>query len=104
MFEGKLGFEDKVVQGYDQKELDSSKVSARALAAVRSVVAFTKEYAETPVFDLRPTKRTGRSSRRRASSAGREAAGKSGGYFTMDTPGTKAVVGFAAGRSASWAT
>lgn len=98
LFDGKLSFDDKVVQGYDQKELDSSKVPARALAAVRNVVAFTKDYTDTPVFDLRPYEKDGQIVSATGQLRWKEKAGKSGGYFTMDTPGTKAVVGFAAGR------
>jgi hypothetical protein len=32
VFQGKLGFDDKVKQGYDEKELDSSKVPAQVLS------------------------------------------------------------------------
>lgn len=98
LFEGKLSFDDKVVQGYDDKELDSSKVPSRSLAAVRSVVAFTKEYADTPAFDLKPYEKDDRIVSATGQLRWKEAAGKLGGYFTMDTPGTRAVVGFAAGQ------
>jgi hypothetical protein len=98
LFEGRLSFEDRVAQGYDDKELDSSQVSARALAVARSVIAFTDEYAETPVFDLAPYERAGPlvSSTRQLRWHERKA--DAGGYFTMNTPGTAAVVGFAAGQ------
>lgn len=94
LFAGKLGFDDKVAQGYDDKELDSSKVSARALAVARSVIAFTNN--PTAVFDLKPYEKnnalvstTGQLSWKE----GREA------FFTMDTDATKAVVGFANGQT-----
>lgn len=98
LFQGKLGFEDKVVQGYDTKELDSTKVPARALAAARSVVEFTDSHQETPVFDMKAYEQ-GDGIR---SSTGQlfwsETNAPIGGKFTMKTPGTCAVIGFAAGQ------
>jgi hypothetical protein len=98
LFEGKLSFDDRMTQGYDDKELDSSKVSARALAVARCVVAFTDAYAETPVFDLARHQQGGQLVSATGQLRWQEEAGSSAGYFTMDTPGTKAVVGFAQGR------
>ncbi len=100
LFEGKLGFDDKVVQGYDDKELDSSKVPARALAAARCVIAFTDTHQQTPVFRLNPHEKDGTivsSTGQLRWKEGRE--GNTAGYFTMNTPGTRAVVGFAEGRT-----
>ena len=96
LFAGKIGFDDKVKQGYDDKELDSTKVPARALAVARSVVAFTPTYQETPVFDLRPFEQDGY-----LVSATGQLRWKEGreGFFTMDTDATKAVVGFANGQT-----
>ena len=96
LFQGKLSFEDRVAQGYDDKELDSGQVPARTLAVARSVVVFTDEYVETTPFDLKPYERDGQLVSSTGQLRWKEAEG--GGFFTMDTPGTKAVVGFAAGR------
>lgn len=98
LFEGQLGFDDKVAQGYDDKELDSGKVSARALAVARSVVAFTSQFSETPGFDLKPYDRDGTLVSATGQLRWREAVKAAGGWFTLDSPGTKAVVGFASGR------
>ncbi len=99
LFEGKLGFDDLVEQGYDAKELDSSKVPARALAVARSVVAFTEKDANTPVFDLKRYENEGQLVASTGQLRWQEAAsGAEGGYFTMDTEATKAVVGYAAGK------
>jgi len=98
LFEARLGFSDKVVQGYDDKELDSDKVPARALAVARCVVRFTEQYAETPVFDLRPYKKDDCLVSSTGELRWKEGRSKTDGFFTMDTPGTKAVVGFASGR------
>ncbi|HUT33621.1 MAG TPA: hypothetical protein VNE39_09090, partial [Planctomycetota bacterium] len=98
LFEGKLGFGDKMVQGYDDKELDNDKVSARTLAVARCAVAFTDEFKETPAFDLAPHTRDGQLVSTTGQLRWKEGGRGPSGYFTMDTPGTKAVVGFAEGQ------
>ena len=98
LFEGRLSFDDTVAQGYDDKELDSSKVSSRALAVARSVIAFTDKYADTPAFDLAPYQRDGQLVSSTGQLRWQERGANSGGFFTMNTPGTAAVVGFAAGQ------
>jgi hypothetical protein len=98
LFEGKLSFEDTVAQGYDDKELDSSKIPARTLAVARSVLAFTDEYAETPAFDMKPYEQEGQLVSTTGQLRWKEAGPQGGGCFTMNTPGTQAVVGFASGR------
>jgi hypothetical protein len=97
LFAGKLSFDDRVVQGYDDKELDSSKVPARALAVARSVINFTDQYTDTPTFDLKRYEKDGQLTSATGQLHWREGKGESGGCFTMDTAGTKAVVGFAGG-------
>ncbi len=98
LFQGEIGFDDKVAQGYNVKELDSSKVPARALAVARSVVDFTAKAEATPVFSLKPYEQKGAliSSTRQLSWT--ESPTSTGGFFTMNTPATKASVGFAQGR------
>ncbi|GAB4247727.1 MAG: hypothetical protein OHK005_14090 [Candidatus Methylacidiphilales bacterium] len=100
LHEGKLGFNDQVRQGYDDKSFESSTVPAEALAAVRSLVSFDDNFKETPAFDLTPYQKdgaivssTGQLTWHPAPSSG------DGGFFTIDTPATQAVVGFAAGRA-----
>jgi hypothetical protein len=99
LFKGKLGFEDKVVQGYDDKELDSSKVPARALAVARTTVRFTDKWEETPAFDLKPYEQAGFIVSSTKQLRWKESSSKTGGYFTINTEGTKAVVGFANGQN-----
>jgi hypothetical protein len=98
LFEGRLGFQDQVTQGYDDKELDSSAVPARALAAARCTVEFTDRYQETPAFDLKQFQKDGFIVSSTGQLRWKESASTAGGYFTMDTDGTKAVVGFAQGQ------
>lgn len=98
LFAGKLGFDDKVVQGYDEKELDSSKVPARALAVARCAVAFTDTDRETPVFSLQRYQEDGFLVSTTGQLRWKDTQAESdqpAGYFTIDTPGTQAVVGFA---------
>lgn len=98
--EEKLGFNDRTAQAYDLKGFDCDKVPARALAVARCAVEFTAEYRDTPAFDLRPFEKDGllvSSTGQLCWKEGRQE--RLAGYFTMDTPGTKAVVGFAEGRT-----
>jgi hypothetical protein len=96
LFDNRLGFREQVTQGYDDKELDSSAVPARALATARCVVEFTESLKETPRFNLDPFTQQ----RTLASSTQQLLWHESrdhpiGGYFTVDTSATAAVVGFA---------
>jgi hypothetical protein len=98
LFQGQLGFEDKVEQGYDDKELDSNKVPARALTVARTEVAFTRQPQETPTFSLNNYQKNGMLVSTTNQLQWKEGAAGSSGFFTMNTPGTKAVVGFSAGQ------
>ncbi len=94
--EAKLGFDDTLIMDYDYKIMDSDKVPAKSLAVARSVVNFVDEPTPTPEFDLAPYIKDGAL----VSSTGQlrwmsKDAYEQKGYFTMDTPGTKAVVGYA---------
>jgi len=95
----KLGFDDRTIQEYDVKSFDTDKVPARALAVARCAVEFTEEYRDTPVFDVGLFQKDGFLTSSTGQLSWKEAGDtKLGGYFTIDTPGTKAVVGFAEGQ------
>ena len=98
LLQGKLGFEDVVKQGYDDKELDSAAVPARTLAVARAVVNFTEADKRTPSFDLKPYEQGDAL----VSSTGQlrwtEGKTTTDGFFTINSSGTKAVVGFAQGQ------
>lgn len=94
----RLGFEDRVEQAYDVKSFGSDRVPSRALAAVRCVVEFTDEFRQTPAFDLAAYTRDGQVVSSTGQLRWKEGEGKLSGFFTIDTPATKAVVGFAGGR------
>ncbi|UCD52615.1 MAG: hypothetical protein JSW27_08250, partial [Phycisphaerales bacterium] len=99
LVEGRLGFEDRVVQQYDVKTFDTDKVPARALAVARCAVEFTNTYRETPALDIKPFEMDGAVVSSTGQLTWMESPGrKLGGYFTIDTAGTKAVVGFAEGQ------
>ncbi len=95
----KLGFTDRTVQQYDVKSFDTDKVPARALAVARCAVEFTDQYRDTPAFDITPYEKDGFLTSSTNQLRWKEGSGgKLGGCFTTDTPGTKAVVGFAEGH------
>jgi hypothetical protein len=97
--EGKLGFIDRTTQAYDVKSFDTDKVPARALAVARCAIEFTDQYQDTPAFDLAPFEKDGLLTSSTGQLRWKESPdAKLGGYFTIDTPGTKAVVGFAEGK------
>lgn len=96
--QGRLGFADQAAAQGDVKTADSSAVPARALAVARCQVEFTDTPEPTPVFDLAPFATDGAL----VSSTGQlrwyEGTAAASGSFTIDSPATKAVVGFAQGR------
>ncbi|MBM4025797.1 MAG: glycoside hydrolase family 5 protein [Planctomycetes bacterium] len=97
--QAKLGFTDRTIQQYDVKSFDTDKVSARAVAVARCAVEFTDRYRDTPAFDLSPFQKDGFLTSSTGQLSWKEAPDtKLGGYFLIDTPGTKAVVGFAEGQ------
>ena len=96
--EGKLGFTDTVTQLHDVKTFDSDKVPGRALAVGRCVIEFIEPYRDTPQFDLSPYVKDGVYSSSTGQLQWHEGKAKLDGFFTIDTAGTKAVVGFAQGR------
>jgi hypothetical protein len=94
----RLGFDDRVKQAYDVKSFTSDKVPSRALAAARCVVVFTNAYRDTPAFDLSPYEQDGWITSTSGQLRWKAGRSKLDGFFTMDTPATKAVVGFARGQ------
>jgi hypothetical protein len=92
--EGRFAFSDKVIQHGDVKSFGGS-VPPEALAAGRVVVEFTDQARPTQLPEMRRY-REGTVIR---SGTGQLAWDTSGqGFFTVDTPGTKAVVGFTGGK------
>jgi hypothetical protein len=101
LFEGKLDFDDSVGSlEYDVRAFDSDKVPSRALAVARCEVEFTDAFRPTPQFDLAPYVEGDKYVSTTGQLRWREGTARHDGHFTMDTPGTKAVVGFAEGRQA----
>jgi hypothetical protein len=93
------GFTDRTIQQYDVKSFDTDKVPARSLAVARCAVAFTDQYRDTPAFNVSVFQQAGFLTSSTGQLAWKEAgATKLGGYFVIDTPGTKAVVGFSEGQ------
>jgi hypothetical protein len=91
---GTFPFEDKVEQAGDVKVF-SGTVPGEALAAGRVVVEFTDKPQPPLVPDLKKY-RNGSVIRSATGQLAWDTAGR--GFFTVNTPGTKAVVGFAQGK------
>lgn len=97
--DNRMGFTDASSQQGDTKSFDSDKVSGKALAVGRCVVEFTDADKATPPFNVEPYSTNGVVTSATRQLAWTEGRTKADGYFTMDTDGTKAVVGFAAGKT-----
>jgi hypothetical protein len=99
---GRLGVDLKEEARYDFKSYSSTEIPNTALAVTRVAVKFTDTYQDTPKFDFAPymdgptyvskTKQL----RWTPAPEGRSRAG----YFTMNTPATRAFVGFGDGVKA----
>jgi hypothetical protein len=95
----KLGFTDRTIQQYDVKSFDTDKVPARALAVARCAVEFVDEYRDTPAFNVSAFQQAGFLTSSTGQLAWKEAGDtKLGGYFTINAPGTRAVIGFHEGQ------
>ena len=92
---GTFNFTDKVVQQGDIKSFGGS-VPPEALAVGRVVVEFTDKEQPSTFPDLAPY-RAGTALASATKQLVWDTAGQ--GWFTVDTPGTKAVVGFAGGKT-----
>ncbi len=95
MAAGKFSFSDKVAQQGDVKTFGGS-VPAEALAAGRVAVEFTDKPQPTSFVDMSKY-RTGSTITSATKQLTWDTAGQ--GYFTVNTPGTKGVVGFAEGKT-----
>ncbi len=94
--EGKLLFNERVEQGYDDKFI-TGDVPSEALAAGKLVVEFTDQFRETPVPDLSAL--WNEEERHISSNTGQLHWDYSDqGYITAKTPAFQAVVGFARGK------
>jgi hypothetical protein len=91
---GRFSFSDTVAQQGDIKAFGGS-VPPEALAAGRVVVEFTEQPQPSSFPDLSKY-RTGTAIRSSTGQLLWDTAGQ--GFFTVNTPGTKAVVGFAEGK------
>jgi hypothetical protein len=101
LFKGRLGFLDQAQQRYDGKNFESDAVPQRAVAVARVEVALTEEPRPTARFSLTPFERNGALVSSTGQLRWREVApdAAQGGYVVIDTPGTQAVIGFAAGEA-----
>lgn len=94
---GEIGFDDRVEQVYDVKTFTSDTTPAATLAVGRSVVRFTDEPRPTEQIDMADHTQDGVIRSATGQLSWRPGASSRDGYFTIDSPGTQAVVGFADG-------
>jgi hypothetical protein len=90
---GEIGFEERVAQSGDVKMFNGD-VPVEALAAGKVEVQFTRKPEKTAPLDMSTQLRK----KVIVSNTGQlmwDYSQEKAGYFTVDTPGTKAVVGFA---------
>ncbi len=92
--EGRFEFSDKIQQQGDVQKLSGS-VPPEALAAGRVVVEFTDKSQPSQLPEMRRY-REGSVIKSTTSQLNWDTSGK--GFFTVNTPGTKAVAGFTAGK------
>jgi hypothetical protein len=96
--QGRIGFDDRMTQEHDVKTFDSDKVPAKSLAVARCVVEFPEKWTDTQTFDMSKYVKDGVYTSATDQLRWTEGAVRRSGFFTIDTPATKAVVGFAAGQ------
>ncbi len=93
---GQVGYDEKVSQEHDVKTFTSDVFPAAALAAARGVVDFTDTFEPTEKFDLAAyTDDDGTITSATKQLQWHPGDASQDGNFTIDTPGTQAVVGFA---------
>ena len=98
LFHAKLGFTDNITQNGDVKTFTTNKVPAAALAVGRCVVTFTKKFKTTPAASLKAYRQGGMWRSSTGQLGWHAGTLPTSGFITVNTPGTQAVVGFAAGR------
>ncbi len=101
ILDAELSFYGRTEQDHDIKTFTTDKIPSAALAATRVAVRFTDEYKDTEAFDLSrylagdSTVISSTGQLRWTPAEGNE---QKVGYFTVNTPATKAFVGFAPGN------
>lgn len=95
-----LGFDDRSWAAGDIKGADSSTVPMESLAVGRSVVRFTAQWMPTRPFDVSRHVRGGSVVSSTGQLAWRPGTSPQSGWFTVNTPGTQALIGFAHGQTA----
>lgn len=100
MLQGRLGFDDSGSAEGDIKTSDSATVPAEAMAVGKMEVRFTKAFEPTPKFDTKPFSKGGILTSSTNQLAWLAGEAKKSGWFTVNTPATQALVGFASGKTA----
>ena len=84
---------------YECQRQNSDKIPARALAVARQIIQFTDTYEDTKPFDFQPYEKDGGLLASTGQLFWKEATPAKPGYFTINAPATKAVVGYGGGQT-----
>ena len=95
----KIGFEDQTKQAYDIKSFTSDKVPAEMLLVSRLAVNYTDKYKDTQAHTVKDHVKYGAIRSETEELNWYASKKRNDSYFTINTDATKAVVGFADGKS-----
>ncbi|TWT83678.1 hypothetical protein CA13_51450 [Planctomycetes bacterium CA13] len=98
LLEGKVGFDDQMTQQQDVKLFSSEDVPEQTIAVARTTIEFTDEFRSTKAFKLAPNCEDATCIAIGDQLRWHLGQNSMDGYVTIDTPSTKAVVGFARGQ------
>lgn len=96
---GSLGFDERQDASGDVKDGDSETIPIGSLAIGKHVVNFGSTDTPTPKFDLSKHQKEGTLLSSTGQLKWTPGRSRKSGFFTIDTPGTKGVIGFARGQS-----
>ena len=95
----KIGFEDQTKQAYDIKSFSSDKIPAEMLLVSRVAVNYTDAYEDTKAQAVKEHMDAGAIQSLTEELRWYPSKQKNNSYFTINTDATKAVVGFAQGKT-----
>lgn len=95
---GEIGFDNRTTAQGDIKTTDSTQVPAETLAVARTLTEFADKPTPTATFDPLKFRKDGVFTSSTGQLRWKPSADARGGWFTINTPATAAVVGYAAGE------
>ena len=99
MLAGRAGFDERLSQEHDIKTMESDVLPQAGMAMVRTLVSFDGAAERNAALDTKPFWRDGRWISSTGELRWRPGENTRDGHVEIDSAGTQAVVGFAAGRT-----